>query len=130
FEAKMVDKVWGINESEYGGQPFEVTVTPGDEFVPTGRFFDENNELQLIPAESVLTIRPEPFRYDFAQAASVTYDIVSRIEDVAGNVFADSVEIVVDNEGVDTSYRGENDVNSGYSVVYPWDWTGSIYIEA
>ncbi|HLA42783.1 MAG TPA: hypothetical protein VJZ27_05080, partial [Aggregatilineales bacterium] len=129
-ETQKVVKVLGINESENGGQPFDITVTAGDEFLPTWRFFDENGDLQLIPAESTLTFGSEPFSYDFVPASSGIYDIVIRIEDVAGNVYADVVEIPVDNEGVDTSYRGENDVNFGYSVIYPWAWTGSVDIEA
>lgn len=49
--------------------------------------------------------------------------------DVAGNVFYDTTELVVDNDGVDTTYRGVADVNFGYNAIYPFDWYGALDVE-
>lgn len=127
-ETQRLSKVWGINEAENGGQPFEINVTAGDQFLPTWRYFDENGDLQLTTAEDVLVFGSQPFTYDYVPAASGTYDLTVFMTDVAGNVFSDTAEIEVDNSGMDTNYRGDNDINSGFHLVYPWSWAGGTDI--
>jgi hypothetical protein len=98
LETREVISVWGINPSENGGQPFEVTPTPGDEFLPTWRYLDENGELQLTTANESLVFGAEPFTLSFVPAVSGTYDFVLIVEDMAGNIALDTATIAVDNE--------------------------------
>lgn len=128
-ETQKAVKVWGINVSEAGEQPFEIDVRSGDEFLPTWRYFDENGELQLTTANDVLVFGSTPFSYEYVPAESGEYELYIRMEDVAGNIFYDFTTLVVDNEGVDTTYRGYNDTNYGYRFIYPWDWVGAIDVE-
>ena len=130
IESQQAQSVWGINNSETGGQPFQIPTRKGEVFVPNWRYFDENNDLQIVSTDVELTFGDEPFRYDFAPADSGVYDLYVSMTDVAGNVFYDVVEIVVDNEGVDTTYRGVADVNFGYNAIYPFSWLGGLDIES
>lgn len=130
LETNAASQVWGINEGENGGQPFEIVPTTGDEFLPTWRFFDDAGDIVLIPAEEALVFSDAPFTFEFMPAASGLYAIYIHMTDVAGNVFTDVVEITVENDAVQGDYRGENDVNNGYSYVYPWDWAGPLDVES
>jgi len=129
LETRSVVNIWGINESENGGQPFEINATPGDQFLPTWRFFDADGNLSLIPANEVLTVSSEPFTFDFAPAASGNYVFYISMEDVTGNVYVDSTQILIDNEGLEPIYRGTNDLNYGFSFVYPWSWSEPFDVE-
>ena len=121
--------VWGLNESQTGGQPFEITIGLGDTFMPSWRYFDDDNNLQLTPSGIELVFGDEPFRYDYFPAESGNYDLYVFMTDVAGNIFYDVVELVVDNDGIDTTYRGISDVNFGYNAIYPFFWSGRLDIE-
>ena len=121
--------VWGLTESQTGGQPFQITTSQGDTFMPSWRYFDENGDLQLTPSGVELVFGEEPFRYDYFPAESGTYELYVFMTDVAGNVFYDGVELIVDNEGIDTTYRGIADVNFGYNAIYPFFWAGGLDIE-
>jgi hypothetical protein len=129
IDTQQAGSVWGINQSESGGQPFEIPTRAGEVFVPSWRYFDEEGDVQLTPSGIELVFGNEPFRYDFFPAESGTYDLYVFMTDVAGNVFFDAVELLVDNTGVDTTYRGVADVNFGYNAIYPFDWYGATDIE-
>lgn len=129
LETREVLNVWGINESENGGQPFEIAPVVGDEFLPTWRFIDENGETQLIPSSDVLTFSTQPFTFEFMPAPSGSYTFVILMEDIAGNIYLDSTLIEVDSEGLSADLRGFNDVSYGYSIWYPWEWDEPIDIE-
>ncbi len=129
IETQEAISIWGFSESQTGGQPFEIATESGDIFIPSWRYFDENGDLQLTPSGVELVFGSEPFRYDFFPAESGTYELYVFMTDIAGNVFFDAVELIVDNTGVDTTYRGVADVNFGYNAIYPFDWYGGLDIE-
>jgi hypothetical protein len=128
-ETQEAINVWGVNQSQTGGQPFEIDTKTGDVFIPSWRYYDENGDIQLTPSGVELVFSDEPFRYDFFPAESGTYDLYVQMVDVAGNVFFDVVELLVDNEEIDTTYRGVADVNFGYNAIYPFEWLGGLDIE-
>lgn len=121
---------WGLNQSETGGQPFEINTTQGEVFIPDWRYFDEEGNVQLQSTGVELVIGDEPFRYDYAPAQSGNYTLYVFMTDVAGNTFIDATQLVVDNDGIDTTYRGAADVNFGYNTIYPFDWFGALDVES
>jgi len=129
FETAQAVKYLGVNESENGGQPFEITTSAGDTFVPTWRFFDEEGNIELVSSGERLMIGPEPLSFTFEPAISGNYELYFVIEDAAGNVYFDVVEVEVDNDDVDTTYRGANDIALGYSTVIPFSWGDSTDVE-
>lgn len=130
INTQQAESYWGLNTSETGGQPFEITTKNGEIFIPDWRYFDEAGDVQLQSTGVELVIGDEPLRYDYAPADSGNYSLYVFMTDVAGNVFYDVTELVVDNEGVDTTYRGIADVNFGYTAIYPFDWYGALDIES
>lgn len=130
LESRAVTKVWGINESENGGQPFEINVQQGDGFLPTWRYYDETGELQFTTAEDVLIFGDAPFTFEYIPAVSGVYDITIRMADIAGNVYSDTTQVTVENAAAeDISYRGENNVDNGYRVIFPFEWEGGTDVE-
>lgn len=129
IETQKATSVWGLNSSQTGGQPFEINTRAGEIFIPSWRYFDANGDIQLQSTGVELVFSDEPFRYDFFPADSGTYDLYVFMTDVAGNTYFDKVELIVDNVGVDTTYRGVADVNFGYTAIYPFAWFGGIDIE-
>jgi hypothetical protein len=129
IETQTVSEVWGVSDN--GGAPFNIQPKPGDQFLPTWRFFDADGNLSLIPADSdPLTFGSESFSYYYEPAISGTYLFVIRVEDVAGNVYTDATTITVDNENLDINYRGYTDIDLGLSFLYPWDWPEPVYVVA
>ena len=129
IETQTVSEVWGISDVGTSSAPFDIQPEAGDQFLPTWRFFDENGNMQLIPASSdPLTFGGEPFSYHFEPAISGTYLFAISVQDIAGNVYTDSTTITVDNEGLDINYRGYTDIDYGVSFLYPWDWPEPVYL--
>ncbi len=126
FETAQAVKYLGINEGENGGQPFEITVSGGDTFSPTWRFYDEDGELNTISSGETLVLDDDPLEFSFAPAESGTYDLYFVLTDAAGNVYFDTVEVLVNNDEVDFTYRGTNDIALGYSTIIPFDWNDSV----
>jgi hypothetical protein len=127
IEMRTVTNVWGVSESATA--PFTIRPQAGDQFLPTWRFYDEEGNEELIPADSdPLTFGDEPFSYYFEPAASGAYLLVIRVEDLAGNVYLDSTTISVDNEALDIAYRGYTDIDLGMNFLYPWEWPAPVYI--
>lgn len=129
-ETRQVVNIWGINQSENGGQPFEISPTAGDEFLPTWRFYDAEGNVQLSAANQVLTVGSQPFSFDFAPASSGNYTLYIVMEDATGSVYLDTAQITVNNEGLQPIYRGTNDLNYGYSFNYPWQWSEPYDVES
>ncbi|MBK8025413.1 MAG: hypothetical protein IPK19_29475 [Chloroflexi bacterium] len=127
IETRTVTNVWGVSESATA--PFTIQPQPGDQFLPTWRFYDEEGNEELVLADSdPLTFGDEPFSYQYEPAASGTYLFVIRVEDIAGNVYLDSTTITVDNEALDIAYRGYTDIDLGMNFLYPWEWPAPVYI--
>ncbi len=124
-----VVSVWAISGT--GSTPFNLTPNPGDHFLPTWRYLDENGEYVLVPADSdPLTFGTEPFTYHYEPAVSGDYILTIRMEDIVGNVYLSSTAITVDNEGLDINYRGYTDITMGINFLYPWDWpTPTFYLD-
>jgi hypothetical protein len=128
-ENRVVTGVWGVEQSGAAAAPAEIRVSPGDRFRPTWRFLDENNEIVLVDAEDTLTFGSQPFTFHYLPAITGNYTLTILAEDVAGNLSADSVNLSVDNEGLDTAYRGFKDVSFGINFLYPWGWTDPTVYE-
>lgn len=128
FQDDELVNVWGLNVTELGTQPHQIKPNVGDRFTPTWRYLDEDGFTILEDADATLTFSDEPFTLDVAPALTGTYELRITVEDIAGNRTSDSVELVVDHDGVEPSLRGENDVNLGLSFVRPWTWDRSIDI--
>ena len=129
IDTQTVSEVWGVSDT--GTAPFNIQPQPGDQFLPTWRFFDADGNMSLVPANSdPLTFGSEPFSYHYEPAISGTYLFVIRVEDVAGNVYSDATTITVDNESLDINYRGYTDIDLGLSFLYPWDWPDPTYVVA
>lgn len=126
FETAQAVKYLGINESDTGGQPFEITTSIGDTFSPIWRYFDETGELNQTSSGETLVIGREPLSYSFAPAESGLYDLYFLITDAAGNVYYDTIEVLVNNDEVDITYRGANDISMGYSTIIPFGWGDSV----
>ncbi len=126
-ETQTVSEVWGVSDT--GTAPFNIQPDPGDQFLPTWRYYDENGDVSLVPAVSdPLTFGGEPVSYHFEPAVSGNYLFTIRVEDIAGNVYIASTPITVDNEGLDINYRGYTDTDLGLNFLYPWDWPEPLYI--
>lgn len=128
LETNEVLTVWGVNESENGGQPYEIRPVIGEEFLPTWRFYDEEGVEQLIPANDILVFSAESFTFDFYPADSGLYELYIVMEDASGAIDYDYVSLEVNNEGIEPILRGANNLNYGYSYQYPWDWAEAIDI--
>ncbi|HEX2905988.1 MAG TPA: hypothetical protein VHO69_03965, partial [Phototrophicaceae bacterium] len=128
-ETAAVVSVWGVNESGDNVATSVIRPALGDEFRPTWRFIDETGEVVLVPTDDVLTFSREPFTYYYVPAYSGDYELTILVEDVAGNVSLDTVPLTVDNEDLDTDYRGFKDVSFGINFLYPWVWTDPTVIE-
>lgn len=120
---RQVQSVFGIQESPIGQAVGEIRPRNGDTFEPHYRFLDENGQIQLIESGTNLIFSDEPFKFEFVPAASGTYFFTMWIQDMAGNISFDSVEFAVDNEGLDTTYRGFKDLGMGINFLFPWGWT-------
>jgi hypothetical protein len=130
-DTQTVREVWGVSDVGGGSAPFGIQPEPGDQFLPTWRFFDQNGNAQLIPADSdPLTFGSDPFTYHFEPAISGTYLFTITVQDIAGNVYMDTTTITVDNENLDINYRGYTDIDLGLSFLYPWDWPEPVYVVA
>ena len=126
-ETQAMTGVWGVSEN--GGAPFNIKPQPGDQFLPTWRFYDAEGNMVLEPANyAPLTFGSEPFTYHFEPAISGTYLFDIRVEDIAGNVYLDSATITVDNEALDINYRGYTDIDLGLNFLYPWNWPAPVYL--
>ncbi|NWG17665.1 MAG: hypothetical protein HXY41_13645 [Chloroflexi bacterium] len=128
-ENRVVTGVWGVEQSGTATAPAEIRVSPGDRFQPTWRFLDENNEVVLVGTDDVLTFGGAPFTFRYVPAQSGDYALTILIEDLAGNISADTANLSVDNEGLDTAYRGFKDVSFGINFLYPWNWTDPTVFE-
>jgi len=126
LETTQAVKYLGVNQSENGGQPFEITTSAGDTFSPTWRFFNEEGELELESSGEILVIGDEALYFTYEPAPSGEYELYFLIEDAAGNVYFDTVEVLVNNDDVDLTYRGANDISLGYSTVVPFEWGVSV----
>lgn len=122
-ETQTLTSVWGIQEAQSGQAISEISPARGDTFEPYLQFFDENGEVVYVPSGVELKFGDEPFTYEFVPAVSGDYEFVLWMEDMAGNVAADVTNFSVDNEGLDTSYRGFKDVSIGINFLFPWGWT-------
>jgi hypothetical protein len=122
IETRSAIAMWGINASENGDQPFEITPQSGDTFTPTWRMIDTSGEELLLPAFDTLTFGEDPFTYWFEPTMSGTYLIRISVEDAAGNYYYDEVEIEVNNDDIDPSYRHAIDLVYGYAIPIPWEW--------
>lgn len=124
----QVTEVWGVMEASGGTAPFEIRPQPGDLFLPTWRFLDENNEYVIVPADSdPLVFGSDPFTFYYEPAISGTYQITIRVEDIAGNIYVSTTTIEVDNEGLDSAYRGYTDMETGFNLLYPWGWDQPVF---
>ncbi len=118
-ETQSVSNVWGIDTS---GSPFQVPIVPGDQFQPTWRYFNENGEVELIPADAILTFSNTPFTYRYVPAYSGLYTMTIYLIDIAGNYSEQAIEIEVDNDGLDPAFQGFKDLDLGVAFLYPWEW--------
>ena len=121
--------VWAAQDYESSSALAEVQVSRGDQFVPTWRFLNAEGQLEIVSSDIVLTFGSEPFSFDFFPANSGEYVLTMFVEDMAGNTSVDSASITVDNEGLDTSYRGFKDITFGINFLYPWNWSDPAVIE-
>lgn len=122
-ETQSLTSVWGVQEAENGQALAEILPLRGDTFEPYWQFFDANGELVYVPSGVELNFGGAPFTYEFIPAVSGNYEFVLWMEDMAGNFSLDSTSFTVDNEGLDTSYRGFKDVTIGINFLFPWGWT-------
>lgn len=131
LETSTAGAVWGVSEMEGSLVPFNIQPQAGDKFLPTWRFLDENGEVMLEPAQfDPLTFGSEPFTFSYQPSISGTYSFTIRMEDIAGNIFSDSINVAVNNEGLDTAYRGYTDITNGVNFIYPWEWqTPTFYVD-
>lgn len=128
LETRTATNVWGVAEGA-ASAPFNLRPKAGEQFLPTWRFLDETGQYSLEPAgDTPLIFGDEPFTFSYEPAISGTYTITIRVEDIAGNLYLSSETITVDNEGLDTDYRGFTDVGNGLNFLYPWDWPEPTYI--
>lgn len=116
-----VVQVWGVNESDLGAQPHEITPNPGDTFTPSWRALDEDGETTLTSSGIALTFGAEPFTVTEVPALSGTYELSIRVEDVAGRSVVESVVVEVDNDGMHPEWRVDTTIEDGISLPYPWD---------
>ncbi|MBD3216375.1 MAG: hypothetical protein GF311_27425, partial [Candidatus Lokiarchaeota archaeon] len=66
LETFTVTNVWGSVETGGFSAPFEITPKPGDQFLPTWRFLNEDKEYELMPADSdPLTFGETPFKITY-----------------------------------------------------------------
>ncbi len=125
-----VTNIWGVLQMMGNHAPFNIHPQPGDTFLPTWRYLDEQGNYKIVPASTApLTFGSAPFTYHYEPAVSGTYVLTIRLEDVAGNVYTSSTTVTVDNEGLDMNYRGYTDVALGINFLYPWDWPEPTYYD-
>ncbi len=124
-----VSSVWGVRETDTGYMPFELSVKPGDSFQPYWLYLDTNNDLNTMLADEVLTFGTEPFTYRLIPAPSGTYTLNIIAEDISGNIARDTIDVQVNNEGLDTSQRGFTDIEFGLSFRYPANWIEPRFIQ-
>jgi hypothetical protein len=126
FATSEVSSVWGITEGASGSAPHLLRPELGDVFVPTWRFIDGDGNLQFVSSETPLFFSQEPFSFQIVPAPSGVYNMTILSTDAAGNKAFDTVEIAVDNEGLDTAYRGFTDLSMGINFLYPWEWSDPL----
>jgi hypothetical protein len=122
----QVSSVWGVSEGGSGSAPHVIWPEPGDVFIPSWRFIDAEGNLQFVSSDSPLYFSNEPFTFDIVAAPSGNYTFTIIATDAAGNEAFDVVDLAIDNEGLDSSYRGFKDLSFGINFLYPWDWADPI----
>ena len=124
----QVETVWGVRETPNGYVPFELAVNNGDQFQPYWLYLDAANNLQHTLADVTLTFGDDPFTFHLVPAPSGAYSLTIVAEDLAGTTASDSVEIQVNNTGLDPAQRGFTDPQFGLNFRYPAGWIEPRFI--
>ena len=124
----QVETVWGVRETPNGYVPFELAVNNGDQFQPYWLYLDAANNLQHTLADVTLTFGDDPFTFHLVPAPSGAYSLTIVAEDLAGTTASDTVEIQVNNTGLDPAQRGFTDPQFGLNFRYPAGWIEPRFI--
>ncbi len=103
--------------------PYEVRPQPGDQFIVDLYTISTDGTVETKPlTDTPLTFGVEPFTFSYSSAITGTYEVGLNMSDLAGNRIFKTVEISVNNDGVDGSVRGYTDTNEGVYFQYPYAW--------
>ncbi len=127
--SRTFQSAWGVEEAEQGQATSEIQPQRGDRFEPYWQYLNEEGELEYYFSGTQLVFGDTPFTYEYIPAVTGDYELTMWIQDMAGNISVDSVTFSVDNEGLDTTYRGFKEVNYGFNFLFPWDWSDPSVIE-
>jgi hypothetical protein len=107
--------------------PYEVKPLPGDQFIVDLISITPEGEISITPlAETPLTFGLEAFTLTYEPAASGIYEVGLSMSDLAGNRIYKSIQISINNDGVDGLLRAYTDTNTGVHFLYPRAWGESF----
>lgn len=127
--SRTFQSAWGVEQAEEGQATSEVRPQRGDRFEPYWQFLNEAGELEYYLSGTQLVFGDEPFTFEYIPALTGDYELTMWVQDMAGNISVDSITFAIDNEGLDTSYRGFKDVGYGFNFLFPWNWSDPSVIE-
>jgi hypothetical protein len=102
-----------------------IYTSPGDRFQPTfrqlvGDYLDD--PAPLFP-DQWLTFGDAPFTVHYRAATEGNYKLRLDLTDMAGHTSTSFVEVAVDNQGLDTAFRGYAGIELGAKFLIPVGWT-------